>query len=720
MSEREREARAEAPQTQAAGDDGAGVALEDAFKLLSLAQRDRLLSLTLEPSRSRAEVLVRAMSLIDLGKGDEALEKLRPLGDVGVARSLAEMLERHGGGPEAAPRGGGVHPEPGVDAAIELAGIFRVLAEEKLCHESRRDKAYQAALWACSRQTGNGEGRGTLERLVQEAREVCGSDFGVRSSTGATSYQDGETLSAPAGLCSFSPLGGRESGGASAAVRIPSSRGSEPSGTEVTSSPPSSLRTVPCSLQSYPSHLEVSVSPTALFDVHHATRDVQDPRSPLPQVDSSVELQERTLTPGPPSAPGGDVAPGCSPTRVGTREHSAQCFPLGEKLSASVSLRVAPRGCAPQQGPLSVQPGSAGLNHVTDHGKNSGTSLISTPASAETKAGPTWDSPPERPGKTAEPSPSASASISEDRQSESQGKHGKQDDDEEEEEFFSFVILHSPKDVELAGRLRERLEGLDVGLGATFSQDFAMPGRHRLSCVDDAINNSAFVILLLSRNFDRRMLEFETNCALTSSLENRHKYNNVIPLLPSENALPREQIPGSLKIFVMLEEGGRGFEKKVRKAMAPGRIERQRSVWRQERSIRAREESRRRMREDNERSAALQREAERMQKEQLRHSLSEQQRALEHYWALWNAQAGQVPAPGVPPFPFYVPMSPRPPEGFPSLGGPFLQPSIHIENASCIMIGNDSQMTVGMGGEREENGPGHGPGPGRDPTDRLS
>ncbi|KAJ8278339.1 hypothetical protein GJAV_G00086550 [Gymnothorax javanicus] len=700
-----------------AGRDGAGTALEDAFKLLSLASRERLRTLTFKLCRSGAEELVQAMSLISLGKATEGLAKLRKLGNSAVARCLRKMLESGWSCTEAFPTCRTLQLEPEVDGAIELARIFRLMVEEKLCEESRRDEAYRAALWACSRQTGNQEGLRKLERFVEEAREACGPGFGAMYEDPTSCQGRKSTQSLLEGLRSLFPLRSQESKGSGSSMRILASRGCHPSKPEGVSSPPSSLRTCPSSGVSYPSHLEVSMSSTTLskpFNKGNANHDVQHPRSPSPQVRSSEETLVTSLTSEPHVSLQGRVTPVSSPSQARPQEVSVPRCPHGETLNWSMSLRAAsvPPASIPQQRPLLSRLSDAGEDCLKLSTKNFGNHRIATHENAEART-------------TFKPSASSTASVSGELKSDAPRKHLKQENkdvDREEEEFYSFVILHSPKDAELAGRLRERLESLVVGPGATFAQDFAVPGTHRLTCVDEAINNSAFTILLLSRNFNPRMLEFESNCALMSSIEHRHKYNTVIPLFPSENRLPREMVPGSLQIYVPLEEGSVGFERKARKAMAQDRIERQRSVWQQGRKIRAQRERALRAREDNERRTTLQRGTE-LAQEELRRSrtLLEHQKVLEHNQALLTAQLDQA---AISPFPpsldgFYYPpyplMSPNVhpltnPEGYLSLGLPFQQPSIHIENASCIMIGNDSQMTVGMGGEkptgeRAEDGP---------------
>ncbi|CAM9140286.1 unnamed protein product, partial [Lampetra planeri] len=78
---------------------------------------------------------------------------------------------------------------------------------------------------------------------------------------------------------------------------------------------------------------------------------------------------------------------------------------------------------------------------------------------------------------------------------------------------------------------------------ATFAEDFAIPGKSTLRCVEDAINNSAFTLLLLTKNFNTRMLELETDSALINSINKQHKNNSVIPILPLENSMPRGCMP---------------------------------------------------------------------------------------------------------------------------------------------------------------------------------
>ncbi|KAL7855280.1 hypothetical protein SRHO_G00174700, partial [Serrasalmus rhombeus] len=93
--------------------------------------------------------------------------------------------------------------------------------------------------------------------------------------------------------------------------------------------------------------------------------------------------------------------------------------------------------------------------------------------------------------------PPKSASVQSTEQMDSFSSERKSAEDEEEM-FYAFVILHAPEDVEEAARLKARLERTSSTTGATFAEDFAEPGRSPFRCMEDAINNSAYVMLLLT------------------------------------------------------------------------------------------------------------------------------------------------------------------------------------------------------------------------------
>ena len=163
---------------------------------------------------------------------------------------------------------------------------------------------------------------------------------------------------------------------------------------------------------------------------------------------------------------------------------------------------------------------------------------------------------------------------------------GKKTEEEEEEEeevdtFYAFVILHAAEDVNMAEAMRERVESLWGGtlVGATFSEDFAVPGRSTMKCIDDAIENSAFTILLLTNHFVRnRRFQVEAEAALIHSIEHRLKNHTVIPLLPRDNGMAKAALPMVLKTLILLEENS-SFDKKIRRVLSAERLRTQESVW---------------------------------------------------------------------------------------------------------------------------------------------
>lgn len=244
---------------------------------------------------------------------------------------------------------------------------------------------------------------------------------------------------------------------------------------------------------------------------------------------------------------------------------------------------------------------------------------------------------------------------------------------EEEATFYAFVILHAPQDADMAGNMKEKLEAVIGSEGAIFSDDFAIPGKSTLRCVEDAINNSAFTFLLLTRNFNTRMLEMKTNSALINSINKEHKYNTVIPLLPRENCMPRQNIPLVLLTLVPLEEN-KSFEKKIQKAMTPARIRQLKNIWTAEQRVKFQIERQVRLKQFNQSEKQLIQEYKRVQ------LLEEENRRLQNLLLDHSEHHGgdsqarwQQPA------------------------------NIHIENAQYIMIGNDSQMTVDTDGGADKN-----------------
>ncbi|XP_034559641.1 TIR domain-containing adapter molecule 1 [Notolabrus celidotus] len=245
-------------------------------------------------------------------------------------------------------------------------------------------------------------------------------------------------------------------------------------------------------------------------------------------------------------------------------------------------------------------------------------------------------------------------------------------DEEEEEIFYAFVILHAPEDVDMAEILKERLENVTGQTGAIFSEDFALVGRSTLRCVEDAINNSAFTLLLLTRNFDTPMQELEADSALINSINRKHKYNTVIPLLPQENCMPREDIPLVIRTKNPLLEN-KNFDRRVQKAITPAVVKKQRKLWTEEQMLKMQKKKQEELKQSNEHQKKLLKESKATEMlEREKHLLGQR-----------------------------LPLGPGLPQDQDGGDGRAVwpqQPNIHIERANYIMIGNDSRMTVGLPG----------------------
>ncbi|XP_035593670.1 TIR domain-containing adapter molecule 1 [Oncorhynchus keta] len=637
-----------------------GTGLVDAFKILSKVPYERQLSLTFKLGDSLAEELVHAMSLIHLGKRSEALNKLQALGDNNIiANHLAEKVRMCGVKLEDLTVSIVPFQECTVGTLADLARIFKVLAEERLCDSSLRDLAYQTAL-ATFKNKNSGEESSESEyiqmQLREEANRVCGPQ--IEDTVGGMCFPKDSS----SGLCSIPTL---DQG--STALQKPGFPNQTGSGHSL----PSSLRD-DTSICSYPSHLEISVSETVGFKTSNTPASSnEEPSQPPPM----------------------NLEPVQSPvTHYGTNTSEEGAFkyfsrvtsrdipptqdvpkPVKGEMDRVTSVAVS---CEHRTGSeVRVSPLSPGnfTPVQTKFDNPESLNAHSKPCPKNNLVPPSNNNRP----TTTEPV-SASVPLKTPNQEE-----------EEEEVFFSFVILHAAEDVDMAEKFKEELESIVGGEGATFSQDFAIPGRNTLMCVEDAINNSAFTILMLTRNFNTRLLEVETSSVLMNAIENLHKYNTVIPFLPQENRMPRENMPKVLRIFIPLEEGN-AFERKAKRAMAPARIAKQRRLWLREQAVRAqiRRQERLRLEERLHMDLIRGQETERMQRYLLQQQLSNQPStpAMPHFTT--DPFLGSTPR-------NVSNMSVTPPQH----GWSHPPGNIHIQNARYIMFGNDSKMTVGQGGD---------------------
>ncbi|XP_063056822.1 TIR domain-containing adapter molecule 1 [Engraulis encrasicolus] len=618
--------------------------LQEAFRIIRHTPEERLISITLKMDESgdSSEQLVRAIALVALRRPADALRQLQELTTAGccIATYLSGQVRANQGQVENLRVDSFQLPEPKSAALHDLARVFNLLVQERLCDAAVRDQAYQVALLDCANR-GAESGHtcdSNLDKLKEEVNRVCGTEIS----------------------CQALPLLSNSPGHL---VRGCISPGS------LQYSNPSSLQS--SSNSSLPSHLEISAPPT-------------QPARPSPHSsDSHI-----------------GVSSAASTTRFdslssGARTGAAAAQPTGV-MPAPVPSHLPVPASAPPQPPLAP---ATDIPTQCTAGKEGTQQLVtSVSTGVESLRLPPDPSPHDFSRCNSAPEvPSSSLG-----------------DEEPSPVFYSFVILHAPEDADQAEELRTTLEAATSGTGATFSEDFAVPGRPTLACLDDAIDNSAFTVLLLTRNFTSRMQEVLTDSALINSIDHRHKYNSVIPLLPSQNPLPQASMPKVLRTIIPLKEGGRNFSGNARKAISPQKVAVQKKKWEQEQEVRRQEERRRKIQQDN-----------RKREEAIRRS-QEDELLYRQNWELYRRQQSMPrfnPAP-----PFHPPASSPSPQFYPppasGRGAPPSAPSTHypppnpgmsspfwgpppqgqsmhmpgnisIHNAQCIMIGNDSTMTIG-------------------------
>ncbi|XP_064030938.1 TIR domain-containing adapter molecule 1 [Pogoniulus pusillus] len=148
-----------------------------------------------------------------------------------------------------------------------------------------------------------------------------------------------------------------------------------------------------------------------------------------------------------------------------------------------------------------------------------------------------------------------------------------------ERKFFTFVVLHAGEDEIVAHRVKNLLESMGVPNGATLCEDFSIAGCSHLACFQDAMENSAFMILLLTKNFACNLCMFQTDTALMESIQNPSKHHSVIPFVPKENPLKRSQIPSVLGGLVPLDENSPMFSSRVQTTFKSSRIKERKAMW---------------------------------------------------------------------------------------------------------------------------------------------
>ncbi|KFV52042.1 TIR domain-containing adapter molecule 1, partial [Gavia stellata] len=572
---------------------------EDVFNILSQIPQDKLLSLKYKLKHlifGPSSKLLQAMVLLTLGQEADARICLDALGDNRAAQYVHQTKLGAAGAQE---DGEDLQP-PQLDAgAIALlAQIYSVLAEEKLCSREAMDKACQAATNACnaSKET-QGE---TLNSIPPEEQEEDGSAVSMgpgdkfqtlRSDKGVGFIQ----MARPNYVVRSSPV---QIGG-----------NSDLSG-------PQTLRSL--GSPSFPSHFEISASPTVAFrtqpsshkHVPQPSRLCEGRTSSAGQPDGDRQshgLQETSWASRPNSHPGQDTGAQVSrPEKVVQVSSCHPTLPVPETQlptmgavnqpveSSDVSSTVAAEPHAPKEStdkkqdekqlptglPDSRATVDTGPAHMSKEDSYVPAGISSDSASASISASvlpppiypfsstlPPPSNLPYLPPLHSSPSPAWPPPLQVPPSEPDGGK------------FFTFVVLHASEDEIVAHRVKDLLENMGVPNGATLCEDFFIAGRSHLTCFQDAMENSAFIILLLTKNFPCDLCMFQTNTALMESILKPSKRDSVIPFVPKENPLERSQIPTTLGGLMPLDENSPGFSKTVQNTFTTSRIKERKAMW---------------------------------------------------------------------------------------------------------------------------------------------
>ncbi|NXE67648.1 TCAM1 protein, partial [Calcarius ornatus] len=549
---------------------------EDVFNILSQAPAEKLLSLKHKLKHlipGPCSKLLQAMVLLTLGQETDARICLDALRDNRAAQYVQQIKLGTAGvqenGEELQP------PQLDAGAVALLAQVYTVLAQEQLCSPEARDKACQDTQ------------RGTLNNIPAKEQDKQGP---------AASGGSGDRFGT---LRSHEDAGFPHTASSHCMVR---SSPVEIRGNSDLSGP----RTL-CSVgsSSLSSCLEISASPTVAFHTQpsvpecvpwpsHAGHPNGDTESHDPQESSWASTAS--------SAPGqGTAAQGPQPEKV---LQVSPCHPSplpipetplpSEPAQSTVAEPHTPREKQDEkqdvkQLPADVPDSRAALDTapalVSIQGSYipAGIPCNSVSISTGTLPPPTYSfssTPPplqESPSKLSYPPPLRSSPSP----ARPPAPPAMDPAEPEGPKFSTFFVLHASEDELVAQRVKALLESMGVSDGATLSEDFFIAGRSHMSCFQEAMENSAFIILLLTKNFPCNLCLYQTDTALMRSILDPSKQDSVIPFLPKANALEDSQIPWMLRALVTLKESSPHFPKNVHNTFKPWKIREKKAMWEQ-------------------------------------------------------------------------------------------------------------------------------------------
>ncbi|NXL06962.1 TCAM1 protein, partial [Mesembrinibis cayennensis] len=578
---------------------------EDVFNILSQIPQDKLLNLKYKLKHlifGPSSKLLQAMVLLTLGQEADARICLDALRDNRAAQYVHQTKLGAAGVQE---DGEDLQP-PQLDAGAMalLAQIYSVLAKEKLCSHEALDKACQAATRASKETQGD-----ALNSVPAEGQEKHGSAISIGPGDEFQTLRSDEALR-------FLHSAGPTHAARSSPVQIAGNSNLSGPRTLCSSGSPS-----------LPSHFEVSASPTVVFHtqpssqkrVPQPSRLCEGSTSGAGQPDGDGQShgpQETSWASRPSSHPGQDT--GAQVPRlekvlqVGSR-HPALPIPETQlpapgavnqpAESSDVSSTVAAEPHTPKENtdkkrdekplPTGLPASRATVDTAPAHEsvKDSDVpaGIPSNSASASTAAyslppppyssSSTLPPPPQGVPSNLSYPPPLHASPSPAWPPPLQTVESVPTSEPDGEKFFTFVVLHASEDEIIAHRVKDLLEKMGVPNGATLCEDFAIAGRSHLTCFQDAMENSAFIILLLTKNFPCNLCMFQTNTALMESILNPSKRDSVIPFVPKENPLERSQIPSTLGGLMPLDENSPGFSRTVQNTFTTSRINERKAMW---------------------------------------------------------------------------------------------------------------------------------------------
>ncbi|NXH46716.1 TCAM1 protein, partial [Dicaeum eximium] len=568
---------------------------EDVFNILSQAPAEKLLSLKHKLKHlvpGLCSKLLQAMVLLTLGQETDARICLDALRDNQAAQYVQQI--KLGAAGARGDKEDWQPPQLDAGAVALLAQVYTVLAQEKLCSPEARDKACHASK---DTQQGTLDSIPPKEQHKQGSAASSGDRFGtLRSHEDAglprTASSHGVLRSSPVHVGGSSALSG-----------------------------PRTLRSAGSS--SLSSCLEISASPTVAFHSQPSVPEcVPWPSRAGHRSGDTQSPQESSWASTPSSPPGQDTAARgswpekvlqvspCHPSPLPVPETPLPSEPAqSSDVSSTVTEPHTPREKQDEKqdekqlstgvpDPRAAVDTAPALVSIQDSNIPAGIPCNSAPASISTCSlppptysfsstlPPLQESPSNLlypPPLRSSPSPAWPPALPAMDPSEPDGA-----------KFFTFVVLHASEDEIVAHQVKNLLESMGVPNGATLSEDFFIAGRSHMLCFQEAMENSAFTILLLTKNFPCNLCLFQTDTALMQSILDPSKQDSVIPFLPKENALECSQIPTMLSVLVNLKESSPLFSRNVHKTFNPKKIREKKALWdkMQRRKLQARWEQR--------------------------------------------------------------------------------------------------------------------------------